>query len=241
MGLAPSSKLIIATNENDILHRFWQTGAYEKQSTPAVDIDTHGSGVKETLSPAMDILISSNFERLCYSLAYNVYSTEADSIEHRRKTAALKVKEWQTDLKTKGGFRVDETVLDAARVDFRSDRVSDEETLATIAELYQSTRGSDSKGYVLDPHSAISVKAALRSVQANPDVANIALSTAHPAKFSEAVELALKNERSFQFKDIFPEEFQGLEKLEKRFVRVTDVSLESVKKIILDDVKRETT
>jgi threonine synthase len=62
MGL-PISKLIIATNENDILHRFWQTGAYEKQgvhSASAEGFNAHSKGVKETLSPAMDILISSS-------------------------------------------------------------------------------------------------------------------------------------------------------------------------------------
>jgi threonine synthase len=62
----PISKLIIATNENDV-HCFWQTGAYEKQgvhSTSADGFNAHSKGVRETLSPAMDILISSNFERL---------------------------------------------------------------------------------------------------------------------------------------------------------------------------------
>ena len=68
MGL-PISKLIIATNENDILQRFWQTGAYEKQGYLIEDgAKAHPEGVNETLSPAMDILVSSTLSGYCGSL-----------------------------------------------------------------------------------------------------------------------------------------------------------------------------
>jgi len=84
MGL-PISKLIIATNENDILHRFWQTGAYEKQgvhSASAEGLNAHGKGVKETLSPAMDILISS-FSGYC-GLS-RMTSTPLEWMEYRKE------------------------------------------------------------------------------------------------------------------------------------------------------------
>ena len=91
MGL-PISQLIIATNENDILHRFWQTGIYDKLTT---DSNTPAGTVKETMSPAMDILISSNFERLLWFLAYDVYSCNVEGFQNKWQVASLMVKEWQ--------------------------------------------------------------------------------------------------------------------------------------------------
>ena len=167
MGL-PAQKLVIATNENDILHRFWQTGKYEKHPVygkaaeggePADGAKAHEDGVKETLSPAMDILVSSNFERLLWFLAYNVYSTSSDAVSQRRSQAGDHVRSWLNALKTNGGFGVDQKIAEAARQDFKSYRVSDNETLATISQVFTTI----SPGYVLDPHSAIGVAAALRS------------------------------------------------------------------------------
>ena len=203
----PSKSLVVATNENDILHRFWQTGAYEKN--PVQDsaaeggfaedgAKAHPSGVKETLSPAMDILVSkcpylgkvmrkhlqarkkvsSNFERLLWYLAYSAQDQNRANVQEKRQAACAKVKEWQSELKSKGGFRVEGEVLDAAKADFSSERVSDAETLSTIQHIY------GKGGYVLDPHSAVGVTAALRSAEAAPGVHNVALATAHPAKFS---------------------------------------------------------
>lgn len=244
MGL-PISKLIIATNENDILHRFWQTGAYEKQgvhNASAEGFNAHSKAVKATLSPAMDILISSNFERLLWFIAYDVYTSSVDGIQERRQIAALKVKEWQTSLKKKGGFCVEQKVLAAAKADFASERVSDAETLATIRDVYRwpSTGSPGLKGYVLDPHSAVSMTAALRSAKAVPGIHNLALSTAHPAKFSHAVEMALAEEKDFQFNDILPSQFVGLESLPRRVIHVQRSSgLDSVRKIIMDKVEKE--
>jgi threonine synthase len=93
MGL-PAEKLVIATNSNDILHRFWESGRYEKNPVhgkeaqggiPEDGAKAHESGVKETLSPAMDILVSSNFERLLWFLAYDVYSTNSDAVIQRSR------------------------------------------------------------------------------------------------------------------------------------------------------------
>ncbi|KAL8724187.1 MAG: hypothetical protein Q9181_006935 [Wetmoreana brouardii] len=224
MGL-PVSNLIIATNENDILYRFWQTGAYEKHTTHGTaaegglvedGVKAHPEGVKETLSPAMNILVSSNFERLLWFVAYDVYGSDAMNVIERRQEAGSKVKEWQTDLKTKGGFSVEEKVLNAAKAHFASERISDAETITTIRDVYRCLSTSDSKGYILDPHTAIGVAAALRSAKAAPDVHNVALATAHPAKFSHAVELALREDKGFQFKDVLPPQFVGLEDLPRR-------------------------
>ena len=249
MGL-PVSKLIIATNENDILHRFWQTGAYEKQ--PVFDgaaegglvedgAKAHPQGVKETLSPAMDILVSSNFERLLWSIAFDVYGFDVSGgdVQEKRIVAGSKVKEWLDEFKAKGGFRVEKKVLEAARKDFASERVSDAETVATIRNVYRWPSNS-SKGYILDPHSAIGVTAALRSVKSAPGVHNVALSTAHPAKFSHAVEMALVKEKGFQFKDILPPQFIGLEDLPRRYMCIQKSGgLDGIRKILIDEVKKE--
>ncbi len=81
----------------------------------------------------MDILVSS-FERLLWFLAFQVYSE--GSVAQKRKTAGEKVKGWLEELKSKGGFGVEYRLLEAAKVDFESERVSDDETIAVIKEQY---------------------------------------------------------------------------------------------------------
>lgn len=243
MGL-PISRLIISTNENDILHRFLQTGAYEKLTflgASGKEKNDHAGGVKETLSPAMDILISSNFERLLWFIAYDVYSSRMDSTGNRSDIASLKVKEWQTALKSKGGFSVEQKVLDAVRSEFSSERVSDAETLATIRDVYQWPHADKpgSNHYVLDPHSAVAVTAALRSARSAPCIHYVALSTAHPAKFSRAVEIALAKEEEFHFNDILPPQLAGLDRLSRRVIRVQrSEGLNGIRKIIMDEMKK---
>ena len=139
-------------------------------------------------------------------------------VEERRQPAGLKVKEWQTNFKTKGGFSVVEKVLDAAKADFASVRVSDAHTVARDVYRWPNTPGS--KGYTLDPHSTIGVTAALRSARTALGVHNVALSTAHPAKFSYAVEMALADEKGFQFKDVLPSQFVGMEDLPRILIYV---------------------
>jgi threonine synthase len=85
----------------------------------------------------MDILISSSFERLLWFIAYDIYGSDADGIQNKRHAVSWKVKEWQTNLETKGGFSVEQKVLDAASADFSSERVSDAETLAIIRDVYR--------------------------------------------------------------------------------------------------------
>jgi threonine synthase len=134
MGL-PIAKLVVATNENDILDRFFRTGRYEKQPglVPEVqDGDTsngvkaHNQGVKETLSPAMDILVSSNFERLLWYLAREC-ETPGTPESEKSAEAGRVLKIWMDGVKTRGGIVVSKSVLEVAQRDFASFRVSDEQ------------------------------------------------------------------------------------------------------------------
>ncbi|ATY65992.1 threonine synthase [Cordyceps militaris] len=227
MGL-PVDKLVIATNENDILDRFWKTGTYEKHASPDVASDKDAatapavgadpSGVKETLSPAMDILVSSNFERLLWFLAYEFAATAGMDDEWNKRQAGQEVAGWLRSLKEAGSFGpVYQDVLAAAQRDFESERVTDAETLDTIAAFYRRV------GHVLDPHTAVGAAATQRSVaRAVPaGIPHISLSTAHPAKFSGAVEKALARETGFDFAaQVLPEEFVGLETRERRVATV---------------------
>lgn len=223
MGLS-AERLVIATNENDILDRFWKSGKYTKKP----ETETSGDhSVKETLSPAMDILVSSNFERLLWFLAFDAYGQ--GDITEKRQIAGKTVKGWLDDLKTKGGFGVDSQVLEGARKDLESERVSNEQTIDTIRSVYSKcfppppvsagTRG-ETGGYILDPHSAVGVAASLRSISRNPESFHISLSTAHPAKFAEAVDTALREEKGYSFDNVLPPEFVGLEKKERRVISV---------------------
>ena len=255
MGL-PISNLVIATNSNDILHRFMTTGTYSKQprSGPTASggftedgVKAHAAGVLETLSPAMDILVSSNFERLLAYLAFEVYLPPNATLEQKLQVAKERVGSWLSKLKTSGGFTVDPELLDAARRDFSSERVSDAETTSNIRSAYLSyfpsvpnNQGTTGKtgGYILDPHSAIGIAASLR---ANPEekrkMYTISLATAHPAKFAHAVDLALKGQDGYAFEDVLPEEFKGLNELPRRVEAIGgEDRFEEVRKLILRKV-----
>jgi len=153
MGL-PIEQLVIATNQNDILHRTLETGAQVKE------------GVVPSISPSMDIQVSSNFERALFEAYGREGAIVADQMD---------------DLKTKGAFTISQGAIDMLRDTFASGRASEDETYATIkSELMRS-------GELLCPHSAVGVKVgdAFQS-----DVPMITLATAHPAKFPAAVEKA---------------------------------------------------
>ena len=154
MGL-PIDKLIVATNQNDILHRCLTQGEYKT------------SGVLPSISPSMDIQVSSNFERLLFE-AYG------------RDGAA--VSGLMAALKAEGGFSLSQGVLEMLQRDFQSGRCSEEQTRAQIE---QTLKGS---GELLCPHSAIGVHVAEQQIQ--PETPMITLATAHPAKFPDAVESA---------------------------------------------------
>ena len=151
MGL-PIEKLIIATNANDILRRTMDTGRYEM------------NGVAPTISPSMDIQISSNFERLLFESA------------GRDASAVLRMMD---SLKQSGGFAVPDNALAAIRRDFAAGTTGEAETKATISMTLKAA------GYLLDPHTAVGVSVARH--QAHGTTPMITLGTAHPAKFPAAV------------------------------------------------------
>lgn len=250
--------MVVATNENDILDRFWKTGYYEKKAVhggeaesgiAADGVNAHEDGVRETLSPAMDILVSSNFERLLWFLAYEFAAEAGMDDEWTKKQAGQEVEMWLKQLKSNGGFSVHPDILKAAKRDFESERVSDEQTIQTIKQFYATpaTNGAvngtaaQKGGYVLDPHSAVGVAASLRSMKRSPpETCHISLATAHPAKFASAVDLALKDEPGFSFDAVLPEEFVGLEKKEKRVITVLkSAGWEGVRAIVEKEVELE--
>ena len=153
MGL-PIDKLIVATNENDILQRVINTGEYKPDE------------VKRSLSPSMDIQVSSNFERLLFNIL------NGDD----KKVSAL-----MNDLKTKGFFKLDQQSLKIIKKDFCAEKINDEETLAIIKNL-----NIESK-FILDPHTATAVGAAKKISNLSE---TIILGTAHPYKFLETVKKA---------------------------------------------------
>jgi threonine synthase len=154
MGL-PIAQLIIATNRNDILHRFMSGNRMEKTE------------LMHTLSPSMDIMISSNFERMLFEL-------------HDRDGAAID--KLMADFKN-GPVSIDAARFEKARGLFASLAVDDEQTCKTIADVLAESE------YLLDPHSAIGVEAA-RQCRQSTALPVITLATAHPAKFPEAVRKA---------------------------------------------------
>ncbi|WP_262689527.1 threonine synthase [Kordiimonas aestuarii] len=155
MGL-PIEKLVIATNSNDILARTLETGRYERGE------------VYSTLSPSMDIQISSNFERMLFDIA--------------GRDAAV-ITRYMNDLTTTGGFTLDSAHYAALRDLFAAERVNDETTRSVMQEM------SASAGYIADPHTAVGVEAANVCLPDN-GAPRVTLSTAHPAKFGHAVKEA---------------------------------------------------
>ena len=154
MGL-PIDKLVVATNQNDILHRCLTTGQYET------------TGVKPSISPSMDIQVSSNFERALF----DAYGRDGKAIA-----------QLMSELSEQGGFNVSQGALETLRDLYDSGRVSEEQTLATIARMHKTT------GELLCPHSAVGV--AVAEAKRDAAVPMITLATAHPAKFPDAVENA---------------------------------------------------
>mmetsp|Transcript_151 Transcript_151/g.191 ORF Transcript_151/g.191 Transcript_151/m.191 type:complete len:516 (-) Transcript_151:175-1722(-) len=155
MGL-PVGKLIVATNENDILHRFFSKGEY------------HREAIAHTISPSMDICVSSNFERYLFHLAGN------DS---------AKLSKWMKDFETTRKLTVSGDLLKQAQSDFLSARCDTKETLRVIKQY------NDESGYVLCPHAATGVSAIHQLKEVVPSM--VCLATAHEAKFPAAVKRAV--------------------------------------------------
>ncbi len=154
MGL-PIERLVIATNRNDVLHRVMTTATYGRQP------------LEQSLSPSMDITVSSNFERLLFDL----YDRDGGAIADMMARF------------DEGDIAFSETAMARCRDLFSSQCVSDEDTGRQIAATWEGCE------YLLDPHSAIGVRAAL-DAGVDPSVAMVTLATAHPAKFPAAVSAA---------------------------------------------------
>ena len=151
MGL-PIDRLIVATNQNDILHRCLNSGDFITET------------VIPSISPSMDIQVSSNFERALF----DAYGRDGKAVA-----------QLMDELKSGGGFHVSQGALQTLQDDFDSGRVGEDQTLAMIKHAHQQM------GELLCPHSAIGVDVAenLR----DPRTPMVTLATAHPAKFPDAV------------------------------------------------------
>ncbi|HEX9701672.1 MAG TPA: threonine synthase [Rhodospirillales bacterium] len=155
MGL-PVGQLVVGSNRNDILTRFFETGAMEIGE------------VHPTLSPSMDIQVSSNFERLLFDLEGRDGGRVAAIMEGFRKS---------------GRFMVGAEALKAARELFDGARFDDAATKAVIKQVHAEC------GELVDPHTAVGI-AAGRAKRRDRNTPMVALATAHPAKFPDAVEAA---------------------------------------------------
>jgi threonine synthase len=155
MGL-PVGRLVVASNRNDILARFLETN------------DMSVRAVEPSLSPSMDIQVSSNFERLLFELLDRDASATTAAMQSFRQS---------------GRMPVPETAWRRARAVLHGFRLDDAGTEAEIRRLHKAT------GYTADPHTAVGLAAA-RALCPGHGVPIVAMATAHPAKFPEAVERA---------------------------------------------------
>jgi len=167
----PIGRLICASNENNVLADFISTGVYDISERHFVI----------TPSPSMDILISSNLERLLFHLA-----------------GPVQVQEWMAELAENKRFRVDPDTFKAVREILSGDFVSNDESLATLKRVFDET------GYLMDPHTAVAWEVAERTRGDNP---MLVVSTAHWAKFGGDV---LKALLGHGYSEPLPAEYDGL-------------------------------
>jgi len=212
MGV-PIGKLICASNKNNVLTDFFKTGTYDMNRQ-----------FYTTISPSMDILESSNFERFLYYV----------SGENPERTA-----QWMCDLKATGKLSVDEEEFKRVQREFDGAFVSDEETKAVIEQIY------NTYGYLLDPHTAVAMGAYMQNLQKHPEDGarhTIIAATAHPFKFPTAICEALElKEGQTPYETLegisavtgvtFPKELEALAHKELRFTKT--IAKEEMKKEVL--------
>lgn len=196
MGL-PIEQLVVATNRNDILHRVISGNDMSKGT------------LEHTLSPSMDIMVSSNFERLLF----DVYGRDGAAI-------ADLMKRFKTE-----SVQLDASRWESVRTLFDSYAVDDQTTCQMIAEVHAQT------GYLLDPHTAIGLKAA-RECWRNKATPMITLATAHPVKFPDPVVEAGLDAPAL------PERLSDLMTREERFT-VLPQSIADVQSYIASHVHRD--
>ncbi len=171
MGL-PINKLVCAANENNVLTEFIRTGIYDRNRN-----------FKRTISPSMDILISSNLERLLYEIT-----------EHN----AGAIIEWMDTLKEKGWYEVDPGTRDDINSLFWSEYANDAETMQTIKDTFEK------HGYLLDTHTAVGKNVYDKYVMATRDnTKTVLVSTASPFKFNASVARAVLGEDAVAGKSEF--------------------------------------
>lgn len=166
LGL-PINKFIVASNENDVLYDFFKTGIYDKNRPFA-----------KTISPSMDILVSSNLERLLFYMSGNDAETTAS---------------FMRSLKEHGKYFVGNEIKAKLDEKFIGGVTGDAETLSTIKKCYEET------GYVLDTHSAVSYRIACEYAGTSSEKV-VTLSTASPYKFPQAVINAIDGEKMDEWK-----------------------------------------
>lgn len=195
MGL-PVEQLVIATNSNDILHRCLAENDHSKKA------------LEHTLSPSMDIMVSSNFERMLFEL----YGRDGSQI-----------KQLMDDFKS-GSMKLEEGALASARELFSSYRLSDDEMIDVVRDVF------DHCEYLLDPHTAIGVQAA-RKTRRNLSTPMICLATAHPAKFPEAAKKAGQ-----AHEPVLPQHMADLFEREEKY-EVLEHDAESVRSYIAKNIR----
>jgi threonine synthase len=194
MGV-PIAQFIVGSNRNDILTRYFESGAMTIE------------GVTPSLSPSMDIQVSSNFERLLFE-AYG------------RDGAA--VSRLMEQFKQGRSYTVAADPHRRIAAQFTGSRLDDDGTLHVMRDVHAAT------GETLDPHSAVGVHAA-RMSKIDPTIPRIALATAHPAKFPAAVQKAIGRE------PVAPPILASLFNRSERFTRLEN-NLDAVKRFIRSHV-----
>jgi threonine synthase len=178
----------------------------------------------------MDILASSNFERLLWYLERGdsrQSATGADEV-----LTSKRLVQHMSNLQTSAGFSVDQQLLDRCKLVFQSTRVNDSETSDCLTRYYKNT------GMILDPHTAVGVVAAERL--AEDGVVDICLATAHPGKFPDAVLAAVNSEeaKNVEWKDFAPKVLVEAMDMPKRCIHLeteggrVDVATEKVKEYL---------
>jgi threonine synthase len=157
LGL-PVARLVVASNANDVLTEFVTTGRYDRLRP-----------FEKTISPSMDILVSSNLERLLYYLADGDAAYVAGLMER---------------LSSEGSYEVTPALLARLQETFACGKADDDQTRATIREVWEQEH------MLLDTHTAVAMHV-MRQMPATPGVARVCLSTANPYKFSASVLEAL--------------------------------------------------
>ncbi len=214
MGL-PVKKFIVASNKNNILTDFFNTGIYDANRE-----------FYKTNAPAMDILVSSNLERLVYFLVKD----------------ASKVKDYYNALNETGVYRIDENDLEELKKEFFASYLSEEDVIKTVGECYKDT------GYVLDTHTAVGYGVYKEYVEkTNDDTKTIILSTASPYKFPQSVYKAITGDELDEYEAIdalynktgveVPYPLKGIKDRTVRFEEVIDKTeiIEFIGKKIMEE------